>query len=466
MAERRWKKDRLHASHAFLKECWRKYQSTVKTEKTRHFSDIISKNVDKPRVLFKTIEHLLNPPEPTCLETSSETCGKFLSYFVDKVTNIRAHISPPVSDPSIVVTCTSTFNHFNPVSLLELTDLVNQLKTSSCPSDVIPTHLFKEVWESIGPSVLLIINSSLAAGVVPLYFKKAVVTPLIKKPNLDTSILANYRPISKLPFISKILEKTVLVQLHSFLHLHNIFDPFQSGFKAFHSTESALLRVINDILWTTDQGDSAILLLLDLSSAFDTLDHTTLVSRLESCVGIKDTALDWFSSYLSERCFSVKLGDCTSSSSPLSSGVPQGSILGPILFSLYLLPLGQIFKKHGIDYHLYADDSQIYMPLKRDNNSSLSPLLDCLNDIKAWMSFNFLCLNETKTEVIIFGPNGPGIAPADIGPLQPYVKSVVSNLGVKLDNALKLDKQISAVVSSCFYHLRLLSQIKPVLSFY
>ena len=464
-AERRWKKDKLLVSHVILKECWKTYQSTVKTEKTRHFSDLISKNVNKPRVLFRTIDQLLNPPQPTCLEASPEICEKFLSHFIDKVTTIRAQISPPASDPSIVVTCTSIFNHFNPLSLLELSELVNQLKISSCPTDVIPTHLFKEVWETIGPSVLQIINSSLASGVVPLYFKKAVVTPLIKKTNLDTSILANYRPISKLPFISKILEKTVLVQLQSFLHLHNILDVFQSGFKAFHSTESALLRVLNDILWTTDQGDSAILVLLDLSSAFDTLHHETLLSRLNLCVGVGDTVLKWFSSYLSERCFSVKYGDSVSSTTPLPYGVPQGSILGPILFSLYLLPLGQIFRKHGIAYHLYADDSQIYMPLKLNNNSSLSPLLSCLNDIKAWLSLNFLCLNESKTEVIVFGPNGPGILPADLGSLQPYIKTVVSNLGVKLDNGLNLDKQISAVVSSSFYHLRLLSQIKSVLSF-
>ena len=464
-AERRWRRDRLHVSHDILKECWKRYQGIVKAEKSRHFSEIISKNVDKPRVLFKTIDQLLNPPQPTCLEPSSEACEKFRCYFIDKVTTIRANISPPVSDASMAVICTTVFSHFNPVSFSELSETVVHLKSSSCPTDALPTHLFKEVWETIGPSVHSIINSSLASGVVPVYFKKAVVSPLIKKPSLDTSVLANYRPISKLPFISKILEKTVLSQLLSFLQLHSIFDIFQSGFKAFHSTESALLRVFNDVLLTTDRGDSVILLLLDLSSAFDTLDHKTLISRLEQYVGVRDTALEWFSSYLAERYFSVKFGDFISSSTPLSSGVPQGSILGPILFSLYLLPLGQIFNKHGISYHLYADDSQIYMPLKKESNGSLTPLLDCLNDVKAWMAANFLSVNESKTEVIVFGPRGPGVVPTDLGSLQPYAKNVVSNLGVKLDDALKLDKQISAVVSSSFYHLRLLAQIKSVLSF-
>ena len=128
------------------------------------------------------------------------------------------------------------------------------------------------------------------------------------------------------------MEKTVLLQLQSFIHAHNIFDMFQYGFKALHSTESALLRVFNYLLVATDSGDSAILMLLDLTAAFDRIDHSILISGLEHCVGIRGTALEWFRSYLSQRSFSVKIGDFASSSAPLSCGVPQGSILGPILF--------------------------------------------------------------------------------------------------------------------------------------
>ncbi len=128
-------------------------------------------------------------------------------------------------------------------------------------------------------------------------------------------------------------------------------------------------------------------MLLDLSAAFDTVDHAILIFRLECCVGVRGTTLEWFRSYLSERSFHVKLGHSASSSTPLSCGVPQGSILAPILFTLYLLPLGQIFKKHGISYHLYTDDSQIYFEFYFED--SLKPVLECLNDIRAWMSLNF-----------------------------------------------------------------------------
>lgn len=207
-------------------------------------------------------------------------------------------------------------------------------------------------------------------------------------------------------------------------------------------------------------------MLLDLAFAFDTIDNSILISRLEHCVGIRGTALEWFRSYLSQRSFSVRLGDFASSSAPLSCGVPQGTILGPILFSLYLLPLGHIFRKHGVSYHLYADDSQIYLPLKnqQNNTSSLIPLVECLNDIKAWMALNLLNINESKTEVIVFGPNGD-VPSIDLVSLGPYTKPMVTNLAVKIDRAFKLDKQINSVVKSSFYHLRLLAKIKPVLSF-
>uniref|UniRef100_A0A4W5Q8G8 Reverse transcriptase domain-containing protein n=1 Tax=Hucho hucho TaxID=62062 RepID=A0A4W5Q8G8_9TELE len=226
------------------------------------------------------------------------------------------------------------------------------------------------------------------------------------------------------------------------------------------------VKVFNDLLISTDSGDSAILMLLDLTAAFDTVDHCVLISRLEHSVGIKGTALEWFRSYLSERVFKVGVGGSTSPAAPLSCGVPQGSILGPILFSLYLLPLGSILKKHNISFHFYADDSQIYLPIKSKGDNSLKILLDCFYDIKAWMALNFLHFNESKTEVMIFRPSSStGASQLDLGPLTPYVKPMVTNLGVKMDCDFQLEKQINSVVKASFFQLRLLTKLKPFLSF-
>lgn len=188
---------------------------------------------------------------------------------------------------------------------------------------------------SIGPCLVSIINSSLQSGCVPAYFKHAVVQPLLKKTNLDPSSPKNYRPISKLPFTSKILEKVVAKQLTAVLTAHNLLDKFQSDFRQKHSTETALLRVSNDIMMSSDVGECSVLVLLDLSAAFDTVDHSILLERLRQWVGVPGSALDWFSSYLSDRSFSVSLGPYMSETAALSCGVPQGFVLGPILFAIY-----------------------------------------------------------------------------------------------------------------------------------
>ncbi|TKS65252.1 RNA-directed DNA polymerase from mobile element jockey [Collichthys lucidus] len=459
-AERRWNKDKLQVSYQILKNCWRCYQSTVKEAKRQHLSNLVQSNHHNLRVLFKTIEAVLNPPQ-VCIEASSEMCNSFLQFFIDKVSTARALVSTPASDPSDLVPCLAVFDLFKPVSLKDLEDVVDRIKPSGSPCDSIPPHFFKEVFPSIGQTVLAIINSSLSSGVVPQSFKHAVVQPLLKKPSLDPGVLANFRPISKLPFISKILEKVVFTQLKSFLDEHEVLEVFQSGFKTLHSTESALLRVFIDILMANDSGDYVTLLLLDLSSAFDTVDHSILMSRLQRVSG---TALDWFRSYLADRTMCVSLGGSESRSTPLSYGVPQGSILGPLLFSLYLLPLGSILRKHGISLHCYADDTQIYVPLKKKDAFSLKPLLLCLEDIKAWMSLNFLKFNENKKEVMVFSPSGSCALPVDLGPLVPYRKQTITNLGFKMDSDFKLDRQISAIVKSSFFHLRQLAKVKPFLA--
>ena len=151
--------------------------------------------------------------------------------------------------------------------------------------------------------------------------------------------LKNYRPISNLPFLSKILEKVVLHKLLSHLQENNLSNPFQSAYRAGHSTETVLLRIVNDILSALDNDNISVLLLLDLSAAFDTIDHQILLSLLNSVFGIQSTALQWFHSYLSDRYQSISVNNSTSSLSQLMYGVPQGSVLGPILFVLTRLLL-------------------------------------------------------------------------------------------------------------------------------
>jgi len=164
-------------------------------------------------------------------------------------------------------------------------------------------------------------------------------------------------------------------RIQSHLLSNSLSSSFQSAYRMFHSTETTLLGIHNDLILAMDRGEVTSLILLDLSAAFDTVDHSILLHRLQHWFGLHGTSLDWFSSYLTSRSQAVSIQNSTSSFSNLSCGVPQGSVLGPLLFTLYTTPLGSVISKNSIKYHLYADDTQLYISFTPSNSTSSLELL-------------------------------------------------------------------------------------------
>ena len=192
---------------------------------------------------------------------------------------------------------------------------------------------------------------------MPISMKNAVLSALLKKPSLDFEILSNFRPVSKLKFLSKVIEKVAATRLTNYLCDNKLNESLQSAYNKDHSYETALLRIQNDILKSIDDNQCVALLLLDLSAAFDNVDHKILLHKLQTRFGIKGKAPSWLQSYLTDRSQSVQIDGFTSSVRLLRFGVPQGSVLGMLLYLLYTAPLGTVIRWHHMDFHLYADDT-------------------------------------------------------------------------------------------------------------
>ena len=218
--------------------------------------------------------------------------------------------------------------------------------------------------------------------------------PFQKKPSLDRNILKNYRQVSNLSFISKLIE-VVAKQLNEFISHKGLLNVNQSAYKSSHSTETALVKIQNDIALSVDSIQAVALTLLDLSAAFDTIDHSLLYDCLHDWFGLDGTVLSWIKSYLSNRKQKIKIGDSFSEAVILPFGVPQGSVLGP---------LSQVISKFNVTHHLYADDTQIYLAVdSRNFHSSMEELTECLKSVQEWMDSVKLKLNPEKTEFIIIG---------------------------------------------------------------
>ena len=325
----------------------------------------------------------------------------------------------------------------------------------------IPTTLLKNILLSVFPVLTALVNGSMQTRVFPEDLKQALVKPLLKRANLDL-VDKNYCPVSNLGLVRKIIERAVTDQLTHHIAKYNVMEPMQSAYRMGHSTEMALLKVKTDILRALDNQEVICLLLLDLSVAFDMVDHQILINRLTTMFGISGCALTLIRSYLTGRSQRVKVGELRSDPVTLHFGVPQGPVLGPILFTLYACPLGHIFKAHGLMYHLYADDSQLYLSFKPNTPGAQSMCLktieNCTEDIRRWMTLNMLKLNDNKTELIFLGTRQQLAKLSDvsmrIGSTTVLPVDYVCNLGFFFDRLLKNSNHVNRLTAGLFIHLR------------
>ena len=337
-----------------------------------------------------------------------QLANDFGEFFHRKIELFRTEIDDiPVQPPSVEYEPPKVeLTSFRQLKEEEIRDIIMNSSNATCKLDPIPTWLVKLCVDELKTVITKIINMPLHDGYVPEAWKVAILVPILKKLGLE-ALFENFRPVNNLSFVSKIAEKAVVGQMLNHCEDNAPLPINQSAYRPFNSTETALVKVQSDILMSIDQREVTLLVLLDLSAAFDTVDHEIMLELLKSNFGVSGDALGWLKYFMSDRKQFVSVNQVLSNCFPVTCGVPQGSCLGPILFLFYVSKLFEIIKKHLPSSHGYADDTQLYLSFCPESpvcqNDAVKVVETCITEVRAWLVSQKLKFNDLKTEFLIIG---------------------------------------------------------------
>ena len=423
----------------------------IKSSKKSFYQNYFTENNKNLRKIWLGIKEIVNIKSktqvlPTCLTVNNsnitdpvQISNQFNDYFsniADNILNERKfhgtkYFSEFLSDPS--PNCIT--DEFIPTDEREIIDLISQLKTNKGKGpNSIPTTILHLIKLEIAKPLASIINLSFSTGIHPDKLKIAQVMPVFKKGSrLET---CNYRPISLLSNINKIFEKVMYSRVYNYINKSDCFYPLQFGFRGKHSTNHALISIVDEINEALDKKKVVAGIFVDFQKAFDTVNHEILLKKL-SHYGIKGNINNWFRSYLLDRKQFVSILGFNSAYSTIHHGVPQGSVLGPLLFLIYINDLNKAIK-FSTTYH-FADDTNLlrvdvsYKKLQSNINKDLKGLFN-------WLLANKISLNVAKTELIYFkkplSPSPPSNLKIKLNGTQIFPTDSIKYLGIHLDNTL------------------------------
>ena len=326
--EKRYRRSGEAADRTIWSNFLREMHRGFKERECSYWEEKISEQSDNPKKLWKMISTVLGK-KLTSKHSPAFSPDAYLSFLEEKVKKVYDDTSG-AAHPTYTG-CITSFGDLEVCPVEELERIIKSAPCKSCELDPVPTFLLLECLYILLPFIHIMCNSSLTSGVLPASQKKAIVivTPRLKKVGMDENELGTFRPVFNLSFMSKIIEKIVARQFIRYLDEFDMWPKFQSGFRAFHSTETTLPRLLSDIHMAMDRGEVTLLVLLDVSAAFDSVEHEILVNRLRISFGITGRALDWLNSFIHGRTQSVVIGDRRSHWRHVRTGVPQGFLIGP-----------------------------------------------------------------------------------------------------------------------------------------
>ena len=358
---------------------------------------------------------------------------------------------------------------FEPTNEEEITGILKEFGVKTSVEDPIPASILKLIIDEAVPTLTMLVNDSLKTGSMD-GIKLSVLDPLLKKCGLDSDIKKNYRPVNNLLFMSKLIERTVLCRLNTHMSQHNLHCDSNFGYKKFHSTETMMLGLVDEVLSGFDENKCTIILFLDLSAAFDTIDFEKLLQILSDEIGIGGVALQWFRSFLTERTQKVKISNVFSKICEVLFGAPQGSVLGPKLFSIYVRSQPKVFEFCNFKSSSFADDSngRKTFSLTFQYDILKNEISNCMEQITRWMNSQFLKINPDKTELLLLYPNELKDRVIIQGTILNddciRFSNQVKNVGLWLDKNLNFDYHVNKLVSYSFKLLKDIGRIRSLLS--
>ena len=461
-----------HQWEAYKRER-KRYRNMLNYSKKCCFTRTIKNVHGDAKKLYSFIAHItsskpLNPMPPA--ESDAILADQFADFFLDKIAKIRQRFTEDSGKYKLKDSGCPVFRKFSTISESEVLRLIREMKVKSCELDAIPTkHLMSLIPEVI-PAITRVVNLSLSQAVFNTNWKCAIVRPLIKKQDGGREF-KNYRPVSNLSFLSKLLEKAALDQFINHCDEYDLMPDHQSAYRRGYSCETCVLYLVNNILWAMENGEILVCCMLDLSAAFDTIDHDKILQVLKVRFGIVDDALAWYDSYLRPRRFKVCVNNHYSEDKHLVSSVPQGSASGANLFTAFCSPYEDIIPD-SLTLYGFADDHFTTGTYPAGDLQKEKELMTQLHELMVntedWMNDMKLKLNSDKTELIHFGSRAQlkkvTINNLDVGK-GTLIKgtNVVRSLGSYLDSNLNLKVHVTKKCQAALINFRKIRSIRKYL---
>ena len=470
--EKQWKTNKTEESRMKYMNQKQICIDMAANKQSEHYSKILEEAGNCQKTLFNIANNLLDKSKQKVLPFYSDPkilANEFNNFYINKVSKIRNSI-PESEDGTNYLSrpfVGERLNEFRMVCEDDIRKVVQKSGVKTSLEDPIPAKLMQPSLDVILPVMKSMVNKSLAEGSMD-GIKESIVNPLLKKAGLDVDVKNNFRPVNNLLFLSKTIERVVGEQLDEHMTKNNIHEDSQFAYKTHHNTETMMLGITDEVLKGFDENKATVIIFLDLSAAFDTIDVEKVLQILDVEIGVGGVVLKWFRSFLEGRTQKVKIDDEYSDSLTVPCGAPQGSVLGPKIFNINVRSQPMVFKQCMFTSSSFADDSngRRQFALTFQFNV-INNVVQCLHRIINWSNAHYMKINPDKTEILLLCPsslNDEVIIKGVIFEDQCIRFSTeVKNVGVWLDRNLTMDKHVSQVVSHSYKILRDIGCIKKYL---